>query len=209
MIDEIGSYFYKHWGDLGSTIFVFLGIIFAVIVCAVFMRLMVQLEKFVKFLWHTKVVVENRSVRVFSVPLVALVAVSIGAAYIDYKATHSDTRGLKMVIFAIVITLVWSLITCHLKGLWVGPVRILLGILVFIAIATVVFMVIGFAAIILGLMGGSSPSPETITIWRNGRYVHLKRVSNSEYIDTSTNEQYTYNGSSVEDSSGVRYNISN
>lgn len=209
MIDKIGSYFYERWGDLGSVIFVFLLILFALIAWAAFMWLMVRLEKFVKFLWHAKVIVGNRSVRVFSVPLVALVAISIGVAYIDYRTTHNDTRGLRVVIFAIVITLVWSLITCRLKGIWVGPVRILLGFVVFMAIATVVFMIIGFAAIVLGLMGGSSTSPETITIWRNGRYVNLKRVSNSEYIDTSTNEQYTYNGSSVEDSSGARYNISN
>lgn len=209
MIDEISSYFYERWGDLGSTVFTFLVIIFAIIVCVILMWLAVRFERFAKFLWHAKIVVGNRSVRVFSVPLVALVAISIGAAYIDYKTTLNDTRGLRLVIIAMVITLVWSLITCQLKGLWVGPVRILLGVLVFLAIATVVFMIIGFAAIVLGLMGGSSTSPETITIWRNGRYVKLRRVSNSEYIDVSTNEQYTYDGSSVEDSSGTRYNISN
>lgn len=209
MIDEIGSYFYERWGDLGSVILVFLGIIFAVIVSAVFMWLMVQLEKFAKFLWYTKVIVGDRSVRVFSVPLVALVAISIGATYIVHETTHDDIWGSKAIIFAVVITLVWSLITCRLQGLWVGPVRILLGFLVFMAIATVVFMIVVFVATILGLIGGSSSSPESITIWRNGRYVNLKRVSNSEYVDISTNEQYTYDGSSVEDSSGERYDISN
>lgn len=209
MIDAIGSYFYEHWGNLGSVIFVSLAILFAIIVCVAFMWLIVQLERLVKFLWRAKIVVGNRAVRVFSVPLVALVAISIGVAYIAYKTNHNGTWALKMIIFAVLITLVWSLVTCRLKGLWVGPVRILLGFLVFMAIVTVVFMIVVFVAAILGLIGGSSTSPESITIWRNGRYVNLKRVSNSEYIDTSTNEQYTYNGSSVEDSSGERYNISN
>ncbi len=106
-------------------------IVFGILLSLVVILLMSKLEYFLKRIWRSEITVGARSIRLCSVPLTGLVAVSPAAAFFLSKSGYPDLFIFLSLLLPIALTIIWSVFTCGMRGVWVGVVRILLGIYIF------------------------------------------------------------------------------
>ena len=102
-------------------------IVFGILLSLVVILLMSKLEYFLKRIWRSEITVGARSIRLCSVPLTGLVAVSPAAAFFLSKSGYPDLFIFLSLLLPIALTIIWSVFTCGMRGVWVGVVRILLG----------------------------------------------------------------------------------
>lgn len=92
-----------------------------------------------------------------------------------------------------IITLVHALIQCHFSGLWIGPLRILIGMVIGLSAGVAILLILG-AFLVVGFAGSTDASDEqkaanTKRIYRNGQCYEVFRTGSSEYFtDPQTNE---------------------
>ena len=83
-----------------------------------------------------------------------------------------------ILIIAMIVTIIWSIIECKLAGIWIGPLRFLLGASAGILGAAAVIILSG--VILLVGIGGNSGQPY---IYYYGEKRYLSKSGSNEYMD--------------------------
>ena len=180
-------------------------IVFGILLSLVVILLMSKLEYFLKRIWRSEITVGARSIRLCSVPLTGLVAVSPAAAFFLSKSGYPDLFIFLSLLLPIALTIIWSVFTCGMRGVWVWVVLILLGIFIFFAVATGIFFIIGAGAIFLAILGGSRT--DLVQIQRGSDILTLEPAGGVYYRDVSTGERFWKDSSYMVDSNEHRYRI--
>ena len=107
--------------------------------------------------------------------------------------------GILVVLF--LVTIIWSLIECKLAGIWIGPLRAILGLLAGTAGAIAVILLAGILMAI-GVAGGNRKY-----ISKSGEKYYLQDNGNGQYTDKYGNVLQADDSGSVHDIYGNTYDI--
>lgn len=149
------------------------------------------------YLWFRKKrsIQSPKKYKVILLPIIALNAVPGFIGFLVEEAEmdfNEDILGALMMGIWI-ITIIHAIIQCRFAGLWIGPLRILLGMAIGISAGAAILIILGIL-LVLGFVASSDASSQraaanTRQIYRNGRCYAVHRIGDSEYFtDPKTNE---------------------
>lgn len=151
-----------------------------------------------RWLRHRRENRPQRKYKIISFPIIALNAIPGFIGFMVYEMEfefNEDVLGAMMTIIC-VITIIHAIVTCRLSGLWIGPVRILLGFVIGASVGFVLIALLGIF-MLLGLSGSSEESDRrtaenTKYIYKNGRRCEVYRLGDSDHFrDPETNDTLT------------------